>query len=159
MTAAEEARALVDHATVGTLATLSEDGSPWASLVACATIRGGTPVLVVSDLAEHGRNLHRDARASLVVAAALEHGARAGGDPLAGPRVTVSGRVERPAGDEAAAARAAYLAAVPDAAAYVDFADFTLWVLRVQRVRWVGGFARMRTVDPADFAAARGRRA
>ena len=26
---------------------------------------------------------------------------------------------------------------------YIDYSDFSLWVLRVQRVRWVGGYGRM----------------
>jgi putative heme iron utilization protein len=151
MTAAQQARALVDAGNVATLATLSEDGSPWASLVAYAPTAGGVPVLVVSDLAEHGRNLHRDPRASLVVA----EPAGTGADPLAGARVTLAGCVRRLDGDAAAAAREAFVAAVPGADSYVDFADFTLWVLDVERIRWVGGFARMETVDPAAYAAAR----
>ena len=64
-------------------------------------------------------------------------------DPLASGRVTLAGVVERPTGDDVAAARDAHLAAVPAAKYYVDYSDFTLWVLRVQRVRWVGGYGRM----------------
>jgi putative heme iron utilization protein len=150
MTAAAEARALAGRTNVATLATLSEDGSPWASLVAFAADHRGAPVLCVSDLAEHGRNLACDPRASLVVAQAVPPDA----DPLAAGRVTLTGRVERPAGDEAGAARAAYLAAVSGADTYISFADFTLWVLRAERVRWVGGFGRMQTVDPAEYASA-----
>jgi hypothetical protein len=146
MSAAAEARALVASTNVATLATLSADGAPWASLVAyAAPAADGAPVLCVSDLAEHGRNLARDARASIVVADAVAPGA----DPLAAGRVTLAGTARRTAD---AAARAAYLAAVPGAEAYIDFADFTLYVLSVERVRWVGGFGRMQTVEAADYA-------
>jgi putative heme iron utilization protein len=148
MSAAAAARALVASTNVATLATLSEDGGPWASLVAYAMqTTDGAPILCVSDLAEHGRNLARDARASLVVADAVAPGA----DPLAAARVTLAGRAERTTGDDA---RGAYLAAVPGAEAYIDFADFTLYVLGVERVRWVGGFGRMQTVAAAEYARA-----
>jgi hypothetical protein len=130
----------VQASTIGTLATISEDGSPWASLVAYAPrARDGVPLLCVSDLAEHGRNLRRDPRASLVVAEQPPS--------LDQPRVTLSGRVTR--SDD----RATFLAAVPDAQTYIDFQDFTLYALIVERVRWVAGFGRMETIDAADYLA------
>jgi putative heme iron utilization protein len=142
---AEEARTLVAATAQGALATLSEDGGPWSSLVAFTALTTGDPVLCVSDLAEHGRNLQADARASLLVTSAA-----AGLDPLAAGRVTLAGRVE--AGD--ARARAAYVERVPYADSYVDMGDFRLWILRVERVRWVGGYARMASVTADEYAAA-----
>jgi heme iron utilization protein len=148
--AAEHARALVAGTNVATLATLDADGAPWASLVAFAALADGTPVLCVSALAEHGRNLRRDPRASLVIA-----GPARGRDPLEAARVTLSGITRQPTpADAVQAARDAFLAAVPHAAAYVDFADFSVWELAVQRVRWVGGYGRMETVAAADYARA-----
>jgi len=144
--AAEEARTLVASTTVAALATLSDDGTPWSSLVRFATLPEGAPVLVVSTMAEHGRNLVREPRASLCVAAGGD------GDPLDRGRVTVAGAVRRPADD---AALAAYEAAVPSARGMAAYTDFSVWVLDVDRVRWVGGFARMDTVSAADYAAAR----
>jgi putative heme iron utilization protein len=149
---AAQARALVGATNVATLATLSADGHPWASLVAYGVLSAdGSPVLCVSSMAEHGRNLARDPRASLLVAGAAPAG---GGDPLEAARVTLAGRAVRPEGDAVEAARAAYLAAVPGSDAYIGFADFTLWVLDVERLRWVGGFGRMGSADGAAYAAA-----
>ena len=68
--------------------------------------------------------------------------------------MTLAGVVERPAGDELAAARDAHLAAVPAAKYYVDYSDFALWVLRVQRVRWVGGYGRMDSATGEAYTAA-----
>jgi hypothetical protein len=53
--AAEEARTLVAANRVGSLATLSADGAPWASIVTYGALGDGSPVLCVSTLAEHGR--------------------------------------------------------------------------------------------------------
>lgn len=146
--AAREARALVARTSAAALGTLTAAGDPWVSLVACAALPDGAPVLMVSSLAEHGRNLVADPRASLMIAGAPGPE----GDPLAGPRVTLLGRAERPVGDRLAAARAAYLAAVPGARAYSEFGDFTVWVLRVERIRWVAGFGRMASAGATAYA-------
>lgn len=146
--AAEEARTIAASTNTGTLASLTATGDPWASFVTYGLL-GGAPVLCVSHLAEHGRNLAADPRASLAVVA--PHGEA---DPLASPRITLAGVVENPVGDELEAARAAHVAAVPAARYYIDYTDFTVWVLRVQRVRWVGGYGRMDSARAEDYAAA-----
>jgi putative heme iron utilization protein len=148
-TPAEEARTLLAATNVATLATLSDDGGPWGSMVTYAALPDGSPVLCVSTLAEHGRNLARDPRASL----AIVDPARVD-DPLASGRVTLAGAVAVPEGDARAAARAAYLAGVASGSYYIDFTDFTLYVLHVERVRWVGGYGRMSSAEAADYAAA-----
>jgi putative heme iron utilization protein len=149
-TPAEEARALVASTNVATLATHSSDGYPWASLVAFGSLgAAGSPVLFVSRLAEHARNLERDGRASLVVA-----DPNPGPDVLAAGRVTLAGTAARPAPELADMARDAYVAAVPSAKAYLAFRDFSLWILSVERVRWVGGYGRMDSVDAESYAAA-----
>ena len=146
--AAEEARTIAACTNTATLASLTADGDPWASFVTYGLL-DGAPVLCVSDLAEHGRNLAGDPRASLaIVAPAAED------DPLANARITLAGRVQEPQGAERDAARAAHLSAVEAAKYYIDYSDFTLWVLRVQRVRWVGGYGRMDSATGVDYLAA-----
>jgi putative heme iron utilization protein len=147
-TAAEEARTIAASTNTGTLASLTATGDPWASFVTYGLL-GGAPVLCVSHLAEHGRNLSADPRASLAVVA--PHGEA---DPLASPRITLAGVVERPDGAELEAARAAHVAAVPAAKYYIDYSDFTVWVLRVRRVRWVGGYGRMDSARAEDYTVA-----
>ncbi|WP_433520340.1 HugZ family protein [Nocardia pseudovaccinii] len=146
--AAEEARTVAATTNIATLASLSEDGGPWASFVTYGLL-DGQPVLCVSRMAEHGRNLAADPRASLSVVSP-----DVPADPLAGTRITLAGVAERPVGAEAAAAREAHLAAVPAAKYYVDYSDFSLWVLRVRRVRWVGGYGRMDSATAEQYLAA-----
>lgn len=150
--AGEEARTLVAAATSGTLGTLATDppGHPFVSVTPYGVLVDGSPVLFISGMAEHTRNLDADPRASLLVA---EREAR--GDPLAVGRVTLLGRVEPIEGEvELTEARAAYLAANPDAAGYIDFGDFSFRRLHVDRVRWVGGFGRMAWCGASAYAAA-----
>ncbi|MFO0407444.1 MAG: pyridoxamine 5'-phosphate oxidase family protein, partial [Labrys sp. (in: a-proteobacteria)] len=82
-----EARTLLRSLRVGSLATLDgESGYPFASLVSVATDLDGAPLLLMSQLSAHTRNVSADARVSLL----LSRGGK--GDPLAHPRLTVVGR-------------------------------------------------------------------
>jgi len=147
---AQSARALVRRARTAALATTLADekqavGAPYASLVTVAADFDGSPILLLSDLADHTRNLKADARASLLFDAAsgLQN-------PQAGPRVTVLGRIRKQA-DARQAGR--FLARHPAARAYASFGDFNSYVMEVERVHYVGGFARAHWIDGADFLA------
>jgi putative heme iron utilization protein len=146
-TPAEEARTLVAQGRMAALATLSDDGSPWCSLVLYAPLDDGTPVLCLSTLAEHGRNVARDPRASLAIGET-----DVAGDPLDSGRVTLAGRLELPRDLEAA--RAAYRSASPASGLYGGFGDFTYYALAIERVRWVGGYGRMDSTEAAAYHAA-----
>ena len=146
--AAEEARTIAASTNTATLASVTAAGDPWASLVTYGLL-GGAPVLCVSQLAEHGRNLGADPRTSLSIV-----GPSTDPDPLASGRITLAGIVEQPEAAERTAAYEAHLAAVPAAKYYVDYSDFTVWVVRVRRVRWVGGYGRMDSATADDYAAA-----
>ncbi|MGH6946502.1 MAG: pyridoxamine 5'-phosphate oxidase family protein, partial [Kiloniellales bacterium] len=83
-------RALVRHAQSASLSTLlARDGSghPYVSLVVVACDPAATPILLLSDLADHSRNLAADPRAAL-----LFDGTAGLADPLAGARVALLGR-------------------------------------------------------------------
>jgi putative heme iron utilization protein len=147
-THAERARTLVARLRTGTLCTIALDppGYPYGSFVTVA-FDDGDPVFLISSLAEHTRNLERDERASLMVA---EGGSV---DPLANGRVTMLGPCVRVEGD-GGRARTAFLSAHPNAAYYADFRDFAFWTLRVEHVRYIGGYGRMSWVTEDDWRAA-----
>ena len=151
-TYAERARTLVYFGRTGALSTLSRrhPGHPFGSLMPYAIDERGEPLVLISTLAMHTQNLHADPRASLLV---TQPGG--GGDPLAAGRVTLMGRAHRVAGEEAAAARPAYLDRHPNAAYWVDFGDFAFWRLAVEDVYFVGGFAAMDWVEAEAYRTAR----
>ena len=146
---AERGRTLLAAARTGALATVALDpaGFPFGSLVAYAVDDLGRPLLCLSDLAEHSRNLAADPRASLMAAATGD------GDPLALARVTVVGPVVELHDDAREAALRTYLDRHPDAF-YATFDDFRFYRLEVDSVRYVGGFGRMSWVSADDHAAA-----
>jgi putative heme iron utilization protein len=149
---AERARTLLHQARTGALATLSSrrPGHPFASLMPYALDGEGRPLFLISVLAEHTRNLEADPRASLLV---MQPGVE--GEPLAAGRVTLMGEARRLHGEEAATARALYLARRPGAGGWADFGDFGFWRLDVRDVYFVGGFAAMGWVDVGEYARAR----
>ena len=134
------ARAVIGSARSASLATLSADGSPFASLVTFATLPDLSPVLWLSDLAVHSRNLAADPRAALLFVAPSGEG----GDPLAGARVTLSGRI-LPTEDPAAQRR---FAALNGPGATPPFADFRAYRMSVAAAHLVAGFGRIVTLGP-----------
>src|SRR4051812_47183925 len=125
--AGADARRLIRHARFGSLGTIERvGGHPYVSLVSLGTDYAGQPLLLISRLARHTRNLETDPRASLLVAEPA-----APGDPLAGARVTVIGRAERLDGR---ALLDRYVRLNPQAAGYAGFADFSLWRLQSETI-------------------------
>jgi putative heme iron utilization protein len=135
------ARTLLHRTRTGVLSTASaqHEGWPFGSLAPYAVTQSGDLALVLSDLAEHTKNLRHDARASLFVNEAVPDE----DDPQSGARIALLGRVAQPQGDALADARARYIARFPEADGYLSKLDFHVYVLTVEHVRLVGGFGRV----------------
>lgn len=145
-TPAHIARRLVRIAWKATLGTLARAGGhPYTSLVAVAAEPDGTPLLLMSGLAEHTRNRAADERASLLFDCTAN-----GPDALTGPRVTLVGKLTV---CTSSTARARYLARHPDAARFVDFGDFQFYALQVEWAHLVAGFGRIQRLEPGDVIA------
>jgi putative heme iron utilization protein len=143
--AVAEAKRLMRGQRSGALATIArDDGHPFATLVAAAADHDGTPILLLSQLSEHTKNLLVDARASLLLAEVGK------GDPLAHPRLTLVGHAVRADDGEARAAlRGRFLAYNPKSSLYADFADFAFWRLVLTSGHLNGGFAKAASIDAA----------
>jgi hypothetical protein len=137
------ARRLIAEANRAVLATRLPDEWPYASLVLVAPDGTGLPLLLLSDLAEHTKNLKREPRASL-----LFDGTAGMAQPLEGARLTLLGRIERA---EEPAALASYVAKHPDAANWARMSDFHLYRLRPARAHLVAGFGRIAWIDAAEI--------
>jgi putative heme iron utilization protein len=142
-----EVRALLESESVGLLSTISvhRAGFPYGSLTPFALSASGAPLLLLSGLAAHTKNLLADPRACLFVGDRT-----AAEDPLAGARASLLGRAVRVAAQEVADARARYVARHPKAEAYFQLRDFTLWRLDVEEARLISGFGSMRWLPFGD---------
>lgn len=130
----EEARLVVDVALSGILSTNSQkyEGYPTASLVDFAADEQGRPILAISTLSQHTRDLEANPRCSLLVPRDLKD--------KSDTTITLIGDAERVSSDEEAQVRAAYLKKLPNAF-WVDFGDFRLLRLEPKGVRYVTGIA------------------
>lgn len=133
---------LIRTALKAALAT-SEAGHPYASLVLVATNPDGSPILLISKLAVHTKNLDADARASL-----LFDGTQDAADPLTGARVSVRGRLARTS-DPGALRR--FLARHPSARGYAGFPDFSPFLMQIEKAHYVGGFGKIVDVPSGDL--------
>ena len=136
------ARRLMRSRSHAAFATLSA-GRPYVSLVAAACECDATPLLLLSDLAQHTKNLLADPNVSLLFEDAGDQS-----DRLAGARLTLLGRAER-CEDGRAAAR--FAARHPTSAGYAGFADFHLYRIVVERGHLVAGFGRIAWIEAVDL--------
>src|SRR3954447_9710670 len=112
-------RSLLRQSRQGALATLMVGtGDPYCSLVNVATHPDGSPILLISRLAVHTRNILGDSRVSLML------DERAEGDPLEGSRIMLMGCAEEADVSDREILRRRYLNAHPSAENFIDFKDF-----------------------------------
>jgi heme iron utilization protein len=140
------ARSLLRRCRQGALATLMPgSGDPYCSLVNVASNSDGSPILLISRLALHTRNILGDPRVSLML------DERAEGDPLEGARIMLAGRAEQANGADEAVLRRRYLNAHPSAEAFVNFKDFSFFRIKPAAAHLVAGFGRIVDLNPAQF--------
>ncbi len=139
----QAAKKLLREGRSGALATLmAGSGDPYCSLVNVATGADGAPLLLLSRLAVHTKNILADPRVSLMLDERKE------GDPLEGARVMLNGTAS--ATDDAPARRR-YLARHPEAEMFAGFADFAIYQIKLKAAHLVAGFGRIVDLAPADL--------
>ena len=144
MTNGDEARRYLRAHYAGVLSTLSAalGGYPFGSIVPFALDAAARPVILISTVAEHTRNLAADPRASLIV-----HDYAA--DVQAGARLTLVGDVARLADDSTVRGR--YLRYFPAAQDLLALGDFSFWTIEPMRLLFIRGFGRIHWIGLDAF--------
>ena len=133
------------------LATIDrDDGKPYASLVVYAALADASPVMLLSDLADHSKNIMQESACSLMIDGASGEGAT-GSESLSGSRLTVQGRIS--AVEDDAALKQRIITRHPEAAIYADFTDFKTYHITPERMHLIGGFGMIHWIDAADVLA------
>ena len=141
------ARELLLQNSFGVLSTISLDvpGYPFGSVTPYCVDYQCRPLIYISHIAQHTRNILKDPRVSLT---AVEGGNS--DDVQARGRVTIIANA-RLLSDDEAGARARYFRYFPSARQYDQTHDFAFFRLELIRVRFIGGFGQIYWVEPADF--------
>jgi hypothetical protein len=136
------AKKLLREGRSGALATLMPgSGDPYCSLVNVATAADGAPLLLISRLAVHTKNILADRRVSLMIDERKE------GDPLQGARVMLMGTA---AASDDPDIRRRYLDRQPEAEMFAGFADFAFYLVTLKSAHLVAGFGRIVDLAPPD---------
>jgi putative heme iron utilization protein len=135
------AKKLLREGRSGALATLMGSGDPYCSLVNIATEPDGSPLLLISKLAVHTKNILTDPRVSLMI------DERKPGDPLQGARIMLMGTAVATADPES---RRRYLDRQPEAEMFAGFADFSFYRIALKGVHLVAGFGRIVDLRPDE---------
>lgn len=139
-------RSLLRRSRQGALATLTVgNGAPYCSLVNVASCPDGSPILLISRLAIHTKNLLGDPRVSLML------DERAPGDPLEGARIMLGGVAEEAGEAERALLRRRYLSVHPTAQVFVNFKDFSFFQIKPTSLHLVAGFGRIIDLAPEQY--------
>src|SRR5438445_2799002 len=126
------AKSLLRRRRQGALATLmAGSGDPYCSLVNVASYPDGSPLLLISRLAVHTKNILADPRVSLMLDERKE------GDPLEGARAMLMGTA---AVTDDPSVRQRYLARQPEAEMFAGFGDFAFYRIELKGAHFVGGF-------------------
>jgi putative heme iron utilization protein len=137
------AKKLLREGRSGALATLmTGSGDPYCSLVNVATAADGSPLLLISRLAVHTKNVLTDPRVSLMI------DERKAGDPLQGARIMLTGTV---AATDDKDIRRRYLERQPEAEMFAGFADFAFYRVMLKGAHLVAGFGRIVDLKPEDI--------
>jgi hypothetical protein len=136
---------LLHAATFGTLATQSVrlPGYPYATVIPNVLDECHRPLLLISALAEHTRNLLADPRLSLSL---LEPNCA---NVQTAARLTLIGDAERFEPGDLLQAR--YLRYLPDAEQYLQL-DFMFFRIAPKRLRPIAGLGRMGWLEADDFS-------
>lgn len=135
-------RRLIRGCERAALAT-SYRGAPYVSLVLVVADLDASPLLLLSDLAQHSHNIAFDPRVSL-----LFDGTEGHADRLDGPRLTVLGCAQA---ETEPRLLSRFTAHHPSSTAYAGFADFRIYRIAVERGHLVAGFGRIEWIDGADL--------
>lgn len=121
-------------------------GWPYASLVLVGVDHDLTPILLLSDLADHSKAIAADDRVSL-----LFDGTAGLDRPLTGPRVSLIGRAAQTDDNRV---KRRFLAHHPDADMYAGFEDFKFYRVAVERAHLVAGFGKIRWFSAGELVPA-----
>lgn len=146
---AEQSVSLLKQGDGGILATINAD-KPYVSSTPFVLDKEGNPVIFISDLALHTKNISKNQNVSIIVNKPDKDGSY-----FNGSRVTVNGKMVKVTEEkEIEACKKAYMSRYKEAQDWADFGDFNYFKLEPKEIYLIGGFGEIDWVDLKDYKAA-----
>lgn len=138
------ARRFVRSQHNGVLSTISHrvEGYPFGSVAPFIVDHAGCPIILISTLAEHTKNIDANPHVSIIVQPYSP-------DMQVAGRVTLLGRAQRL--DDKSALGPRYLRFHPQAESYFAMHDFNFYRIEPVRIRYIGGFGKIHWVEPEHY--------
>ncbi len=145
-TAAPESRVLLHQVGSGIFSTHSSkwEGYPIGSVIPYSTDQRGRPVVLISTIAEHTKNIKNNPKVALTVQESPSGNVQAKG------RISILGEMHSLAPD-AEECRQRYYRYFPTSKDYHEAHDFHFYYLSPLTVRYIGGFGKIHWVEGSDF--------
>lgn len=139
------ARALYNAKDFGVLSTLSAKlgGFPFGSVVPYCLDGEGMPVILISTIAQHTKNIKEDSRCSITIL-------KDSNDVQSNGRLGIIGHAE-PLPEEQKDAEERYYRHFPNSRGYHGTHNFSFYRIKPVSIRYIGGFGAIHWFEPADF--------
>ncbi len=143
----KEARRLFRTQELGVLSTHSKSmqGYPFGSVTTYMSTLNGEPIIYISDLAQHTRNIKQNPKMSLIAFTGGED------DANAGARLTIIGEVEKIEEEAAEKVAERFYRMFPASEKYKNTHGFDFYILKCHRVRYIGGFGAIHWISKDDW--------
>lgn len=135
---------LIEKSKSASLATMYED-APFTSMVPYAIDKQGRPIIFISDLAIHTKNLQKSPKCSLMA------GKENKDDVFNSQRITFIGKMEKVPNKEIEEVKKAYLAKYPDQEYLFGLEDFSFYRMEIKKIYYVGGFGDISWIALDDY--------
>jgi hypothetical protein len=147
LAAADKNKDVYDLAKEGKVSSLSTDykGTPFGSLVPYALDAKGNPIIYISGLATHTKNLEKTPECSVMVCR------EDADDVFNSARVTFLGKMQVVPEKEQEAVAKVFFAKFPQAKNFAELHDFAFYRMEITKIYYIGGFGVIRWIDAKDY--------
>lgn len=135
---------LVEKSKTAALGSMYKD-APFISLVPYAVDKHGSPIIFISDMAVHTKNLKKNPQCSLMISRENKD------DVFNSKRITLLGKMEKVPEDDLEEVKKAYLEKYPDQEYLMELEDFAFYRMKITKVYYVGGFGDITWIEVADY--------
>lgn len=135
---------LVETSKTAALGTMQKD-APFISLVPYAVDKQGNPIIFISELAVHTKNLQKSSNCSLMASKENKE------DVFNSQRITFIGKMEKVPEKEVEEVKKAYLAKYPDQEYLLELEDFAFYRMKITKIYYVGGFADIHWIELNEY--------
>lgn len=135
---------LIEKSKTAALGSMHKD-TPFISLVPYAVDKKGNPIIFVSELAVHTKNLQKSPNCSLMVSRENKE------DVFNSQRLTFLGRMEKVPEKEVEEVQKAYLEKYPDQEYLLQLDDFAFYRMTITKIYYVGGFGDINWIELKEY--------